>query len=194
MNDNLLKKLRFIEEIEKLKTVYRNNRILNEDRYENSSEHSWHIALMALLFVDDYEIKNIDLLKTVKMLLIHDLVEIYAGDTWLYDDTARDNAQLLEEEAAKKIFGLLPQKECDDFIELWYEFENRETPEAKYAAALDGLQPIINHSLTGKDQLTSIPKEKVIEKKSYIKDISANLWGITKYYIDLCDEKGLYKK
>ena len=194
MNDNLLKKLKFIEEIEKLKTVYRNNRILNEDRYENSSEHSWHIALMALLFVDDYEIKNIDLLKTVKMLLIHDLVEIYAGDTWLYDDTARDNAQLLEEEAAKKIFGLLPQKECDDFIELWYEFENRETPEAKYAAALDGLQPIINHSLTGKDQLTSIPKEKVIEKKSYIKDISANLWGITKYYIDLCDEKGLYKK
>ena len=194
MNDNLLRKLKFIEEIEKLKTVYRNNRILNEDRYENSSEHSWHIALMALLFVDDYEIKNIDLLKTVKMLLIHDLVEIYAGDTWLYDDTARDNAQLLEEEAAKKIFGLLPQKECDDFIELWYEFENRETPEAKYAAALDGLQPIINHSLTGKDQLTSIPKEKVIEKKSYIKDISANLWGITKYYIDLCDEKGLYKK
>ena len=194
MNDNLLRKLKFIEEIEKLKTVYRNNRILNEDRYENSSEHSWHIALMALLFVDDYEIKNIDLLKTVKMLLIHDLVEIYAGDTWLYDDKARDNAQLLEEEAAKKIFGLLPQKECDDFIELWYEFENRETPEAKYAAALDGLQPIINHSLTGKDQLTSIPKEKVIEKKSYIKDISANLWGITKYYIDLCDEKGLYKK
>lgn len=110
MNDNLLRKLKFIEEIEKLKTVYRNNRILNEDRYENSSEHSWHIALMALLFVDDYEIKNINLLKTVKMLLIHDLVEIYAGDTWLYDDTARDNAQLLEEEAAKKIFGLLPQK------------------------------------------------------------------------------------
>jgi len=194
LNDNLLKKLKFIEEIEKLKTVYRNNRILNEDRYENSSEHSWHISLMALLFVDDYEIKNIDLLKTVKMLLIHDLVEIYAGDTWLYDDKARNDAQIIEKEAAKKIFGMLPQKDCKDFIELWYEFENRETPEAKYAAALDGLQPIINHSLTGKDQLTSIPKEKIIEKKSYIQEISENLWGITKYYIDLCDEKGLYKK
>ena len=119
----------FISEIEKLKIIYRQNGILDRSRQENSAEHSWHIAIMAMI-LKEYSKTDINIYKVIKMLLIHDLVEIYVGDTFLYNAMEREDIKIKEKEAAIKIFGILPEDQKDDYISTWNEFERRETYEA----------------------------------------------------------------
>ena len=139
----------FLVEIDKLKKVLRQTWLLDQSRYENDAEHSWHIAMAAMLFLEYADDPQVDLLRVIKMLLVHDLVEIDAGDTYAYDEKACLDQPEREQKAAERIFGLLPPDQSAEFRGLWEEFEARQTPEARYAAALDRFQPLLHNYRTG---------------------------------------------
>lgn len=140
--DRLQRQFRFIEEIDKEKEIFRQTYLADASRKENDAEHAWHMAIMALL-LGEYSNSEIDLLKTISMLLIHDIVEIDAGDTYAYDEAAKQTQADREERAAERIFGLLPDDQAEKLLSLWREFEARETPEAKFARVLDNIQPMM---------------------------------------------------
>lgn len=147
MPDRLTRQLAFLAEIDRLKHILRQTWLLDSSRRENDAEHSWHIAVMALLLAEHAE-APVDLAKVIKMLLIHDVVEIDAGDTFIYDDAGHADKEEREQSAAKRIFGLLPPDQAAELRALWDEFEARETPDARYAAAIDRLQPLMHNYLT----------------------------------------------
>lgn len=194
MNERLTQQLAFLAEIEKLKIVYRRNRTIDRARFENSAEHSWHVALMALILAEHADGSELDLFKVVKMLLIHDLVEIYAGDTWLYDIAATNTQAAREQTSASTLYALLPATQASEFTALWAEFTARTTPEAKFAAAIDALQPLLNHQLTG-DPADDGPQPQVaavLDRKQHIGESAASLWELAKGVIDQCAQRGLY--
>ena len=145
----LEQRLRFLLEADKLKQVLRRNVILGKHRRENSAEHSWHLTLMALVLVDHAAVRNLDLLRVLKMLVVHDLVEIDAGDTFAYDEAAKRDQQEREERAAERIFALLPAGQAAEMRDLWDEFEASQSPEAQFALALDRLQPMLLNYFNG---------------------------------------------
>ena len=131
------------------------------------------------------------MLKVTKLLLIHDLVEIDAGDTWLYEENhdLKSNAEI---SAANRLFSLLPEYQKNEYINLWREFESRATEEAKFASVIDGIQPLLNHLITGDARDGVIPVEEVRRKKKYIKDFAPKLWHWVEELIDDSENKGLY--
>ena len=141
--DRLNQQMEFIIEIDKMKQILRKSRIVGGLRYENDAEHTWHLAVMAVVFREYAAGGSVDLHKVIKMLLIHDLVEIDAGDTFAYDDVGYLDKAEREGQAAKRIFGLLPEDAGRELSALWHEFETRDTAEARYANALDRLQPML---------------------------------------------------
>lgn len=145
--DRLTRQLAFILEIDRLKCVIRRTLLTDRSRRENSAEHSWHLAVMALVLAE-HAPEPVDVLRVVKMLLIHDIVEVDAGDVFLYDEAARAGKEERERAAAHRIFGLLPDGQGDELVDLWEEFEARETPEARFAYALDRLQPLMHNYAT----------------------------------------------
>jgi len=147
----LERQIGFILEIDKLKRVFRRTWLLDKSRLENDAEHSWHLAVMAVLLLEYAEEPGLDLLRVLKMVLVHDLVEIDAGDTYAYDAQGALDQQQREQAAAERIFNLLPPDQAEEIRGIWDEFEARETPEARYAAALDRLQPLLhNYHTQGK--------------------------------------------
>ena len=142
MMERFKKQVDFLLEIDKVKNILRMTSIADGSRRENDAEHSWSLAIMAFLFAE-YVDENIDLLKVIKMVLIHDLVEIYAGDTFCFDEAGMQDKEAREQASADKIFGLLETDQGQELRVLWEEFEACETPEAEYAAMLDRLQPLI---------------------------------------------------
>lgn len=142
MTDRFKKQLDFFLEIDKVKNILRMTSIADGSRRENDAEHSWSLAIMAFLFAE-YMDENIDLLKVIKMVLIHDLVEIYAGDTFCFDEAGMQDKEAREQASADKIFGLLETDQGQELRVLWEEFEACETPESEYVAMLDRLQPLI---------------------------------------------------
>lgn len=182
----------FVKEIEKLKTVTRFNRTL-DGRFENSAEHSWQVALVANLF-QDYFPEKLDMEKVTLMLLLHDLGEIYAGDTWVYDTTGKAVSHDKEYLSLQKSLAILPSVQGEKFTELWLEFEKGNSPEARYARIIDALVPLINHLVVSEegynpDKLTA---ERVLSKKAFIKEDSEILWQLAKELIEKSVEKGLY--
>lgn len=148
-NKNRLDKLmRFILEIDKGKQVMRQTYLSDGSRKENDAEHSWHLALMAIL-LSEYANEPVDSLKVMKMVLIHDLVEIDAGDTYAYDKKGNETKGERELQAADRIFGLLPGDMSSEFRTLWEEFESGETMEAKFALTLDKIQPVLLNDASG---------------------------------------------
>ncbi|HAA25381.1 MAG TPA: phosphohydrolase [Ruminiclostridium sp.] len=192
--DRLKKQISFIIEIDKLKTVYRQSLISDKSRYENDAEHSWHLALMAML-LNEHTNEKVDLLKVIKMVLIHDLVEIDAGDTYCYDEKAKIDKREREEKCANRIFSLLPDDQRDEMFELWEEFEKMETAEAKFAAALDRLQPVmLNYTADGLSwKKHGISVAQVIERNRLMKDGSDKLWDYAKQIIEDAVKKGYLK-
>ena len=147
--DRIAQQLSFVREIDKMKTELRKNIIIDQSRRENDAEHSWHIAVMAMLFREyTEEPDKIDLPQVIKMLLVHDIVEIYAGDTFCYDEAANKTKAAREQASADKIFALLPADQALELRKLWEEFEALETPEAYYAKSMDVLQPVFLHYST----------------------------------------------
>lgn len=178
--DRLTQQLAFIREIDKLKYIQRKTRLFNSQRHENDAEHSWHLAMMAMVLAE-HATTEVDLFKVMKMLLIHDIVEIDAGDTFLYDTTQSHVNTEVELEAAKRIFGLLPEEQMRDFIALWEEFEAGETPEARFAKALDRLEPIMQNvsNQGGTWAEFDVTLSRVLEKVQGIRKGSDSLWAYT---------------
>ena len=186
---SLHRQISFLREIEKLKVIARNNKTL-DSRFENSAEHSWHVAIMALLLEEHAE-NSLDMLRVTKLLLIHDIVEIDVGDISIYDPDQDSKAQE-EREAAHRIFSILPDTQNEEYLSLWIEFEERSTEEAKFASVVDGIQPLLNHLLTGDPQDGVIPVEHVRSKKEYIARYAPKLWNLVEELIEESKIKGLY--
>jgi len=180
MSDNtrLQRQIEFIVEIDKLKQVMRQTIITDKSRQENSAEHSWHTAFMAIILLEYAENPQIDVLRVVKMLLIHDLVEIDAGDTFCYDRHAREDQHERELQAATRIFNMLPKDQARQLQSLWEEFERGRTLNARFANALDRLQPLINNYYThGKAwQKHEVKKHQVVDRNCMIEDGAPKLW------------------
>jgi len=177
VNSRLNTQMKFLVEIDKLKSVLRQSYLINGKQRENSAEHSWHVAMMALV-LSEYADNEINLVHVVKILLVHDIVEIDAGDTYCYDDTGLLSQMEREKKAADRIFGLLPEDQAHEMFALWEEYEAHVTPEAKFAAALDRLMPLLHNYYTeGKSwQEHGITREQVINRNACISEGSEALW------------------
>lgn len=145
--DRLSRQLAFSLELDKLKTILRQTLLADSSRQENDAEHSWHVAMMAVLLAE-HAPDGADPLRASRMLLFHDVVEIDAGDTFIHDDKGNQDKAEREEKAAARLYGMLPEDQAAEFIALWREYEERATPTAKFADALDRLQPIMNNFAT----------------------------------------------
>ena len=192
MLERLKQQLAFTNELEKLKATHRNNRTLDAYRFENSAEHSWQGALMALVF-REYIPEEVNLEKVMSMLLIHDLGEIYAGDTFIFDDVGKRDSYHRELESLKISLDKLPSDQQDSFLGLWQEFETGISMEAKYARVLDALVPLLNHLEVAQphDNPHGLTKTQVITKKSFIQETSETLWELALEVIDQSVAKGL---
>lgn len=193
--NKLLQQIEFIREIDKLKYIFRKTKLINSDRPENDAEHSWHLAVMAIVLAE-HSNEPVDLAKVMKMVLIHDIVEIDSGDVFAYDTVKSHNNFDEELKAARRIFGILPAEQTEEFINIWREFEEMKTPESKFARALDRLEPLLQNSSNngGTWREFDVKYDKVIEKKQVIKDGSEELWKFAKQLIDESVEKGILKK
>lgn len=185
----------FILEIDKLKHVFRKNRLIRSDRYENDAEHTWHLAMMAVVLYEYANEPNLDLLTVLKMLLIHDLVEIDAGDTFAYDEKGSEGKYEREQAAAKRLFGMLPEDQRDAFMQLWEQFEAGETMEAKFAGAVDRLQPMLfNYENEGQSwNEHGITSERVLARNRTIGQGSAELWRYAEGMIAKAVQEGFLK-
>ena len=179
--------LAFIMEMDRLKAVVRRNRTPSADRYENTAEHSWHIALMGLILVEQSP-QDVDVLTVVTMLMLHDIVEIDAGDTFAYDEGGHDDKEEREREAADRLFGLLPDDQRDKLRAIWDEFEAGETGEALLARALDRLQPILLNHRAGRTSSWAehgIRRQQVLDRNDEVRRVSPALWA---HLLHICDE------
>jgi putative hydrolases of HD superfamily len=175
--ERLRRQLEFILEIDRLKSVLRQSYLIDNDRHENSAEHSWHLAVAAMVLAEHAK-ERIDVSKVIRLVLVHDLVEIDAGDTFIYDDAGNVGKAEREQKAANRLFGVLPQEQGQTFMALWREFEDRQTPDAKFAFALDRLMPILHNVFTqGRSwKEHGIRQEQALAKNRPIEDGSPVLW------------------
>ena len=189
---NLKNSVDFIKEIEKLKSVTRFNRTL-DGRFENSAEHSWQGAIAAIV-LQDYYPEKLKMEKVISMLLIHDLGEIYAGDTWVFDDEKKVHSHDRELESIEKTMSILPEEKYLNMKNLWLEFEKGQSAEARYARVIDALVPLINHLEVSELNYNpdNISADMVLEKKKFIKSESEELWKLTEDLIQESVERGLY--
>lgn len=177
----LRKQFDFIEEIDKEKLIGRQTYISDGIRKENDAEHAWHMAIMTVL-LSEYANETIDVLKTMTMLLIHDIVEIDAGDTYAYDEEGKKTQRKREEAAAERIFGLLPDDQKEKFMSIWEEFEEGVTPEAKFAHTMDHIQPLmLNAKTDGKSWVEhGVALSSILRRNENTKEGSKELWEYAK--------------
>ncbi|MFG6325907.1 MAG: HD domain-containing protein [Lachnospiraceae bacterium] len=177
----LRKQFDFIEEIDKEKLIGRQTYISDGIRKENDAEHAWHMAIMTVL-LSEYANETIDALKTMTMLLIHDIVEIDAGDTYAYDEEGKKTQRKREEAAAERIFGLLPDDQKEKFMSIWEEFEEGVTPEAKFAHTMDHIQPLmLNAKTDGKSWVEhGVALSSILRRNENTKEGSKELWEYAK--------------
>lgn len=191
VKDRLNKDIQFILELDKMKSILRQTSLIDGSRNENDAEHSWHIAVMAMV-LSEYANKEIDVCKAIKMLLVHDIIEIYAGDTFCYDTEANKSKKERELEAADRIFGILDQDKGRKIRELWEEFEEMKTDEAIFAAAMDRMQPLFSNYYSGGGtwKKYNVKREQVYKRMEPIKYASKQLWEFTVSMIEDAIEKG----
>lgn len=175
----LAQQVRFIVEVDRLKEVFRQTLLSQSRRQENDAEHSWHLCLMVIVLAEHANVPGLDVLRVLKMLLLHDLVEIDAGDTFAYDTGRMADQHEREAVAATRIFGLLPPDQAGEFRALWDEFETKETPEAKFATALDRFQPVLLNCLTEGTawRQHGVTSDRVIARNRHIADGAAEVWA-----------------
>lgn len=180
MDERIKKQLEFSLEIDKVKNIFRQTHLSQHGRNENDAEHSWHMAVMAYL-LKEYSNEEVDIAKVMLMCLIHDIVEIDAGDTYAYDEENKKTQKEREDAAKERIFSILPKEQKEELIALFDEFEAYETPESKFAHAMDNLQPLmLNHSNGGSDwQEHKVSAEQVYKRQSKTKLGSEKLYEVT---------------
>lgn len=194
LRQQLQQRIDFILEIDKLKQIMRRTTLLDRSRPENDAEHSWHLALMALVLAP-YADEPVDLARVLTLVLVHDLVEIDAGDTFLYDDEAHKDKAIREQRAAERIFGLLPDPEGSALRAAWEEFEARATPEARFANTLDRLQPVLHNYHTGGGtwHTPGVTYDKVLARTAGIGAGSTALWDYTQSLLQAAVGQGLLR-
>ena len=190
-NLRLDQQLLFSAEIDKMTSIVRRTMLIDKSRRENDAEHSWHIATMALIF-SEYAIEKPDVSRAVEMCLVHDLIEIYAGDTFAYDEKANESKAQREKEAADKLFTQLPEEQGNRLRKLWEEFDKAQTTDAKYASCMDSLQPLLHNTLTGgytwKENHT---KRSAVEKRmAIIRDFMPELYRWIEKNLDRAVSEG----
>ena len=188
--DRLNQQLKFIQEIDKLKGILRKTLLMDSSRQENTAEHSWHLVVMAVL-LHEHAKEKIDILKVLKMLAVHDIVEVDAGDTFAYDEKATKDKKQREAAAAKRIFNILPPDQAKEIHDLWDEFEERKTPEARFANAIDRLQPVMHnyHTKGVSWRENNVSKDRIIKRNKSIEDGSPILWKHAEELIKKAVEK-----
>ena len=191
LDPDLVARLRFVLEADALKTVLRRNSLTDGSRRENTGEHSWYLALMALVLAP-YSREPVDISRVVEMLLVHDIVEIDAGDTFVYDTEAREHKEALEQRAADRLFEMVPGDDGSRLRARWDEFEAATTPEARFAHSLDRLAPLLlNHANRGELWAEyGITADRVVAMNSYIADGSPDLWTAARALLDDAIAKG----
>lgn len=191
----LASQIEFILELDRLKEILRQSTLLSGNRRENSAEHSWHTTMLAWLLVEHAE-EAIDAGRVMRMLLIHDVVEIDAGDTFLYDTEGAKTKAAREEKAADRLFNLLPGDQAEELRAIWDEFEAGETPDARYAGAADRLMPLLHNLHNGGLgwRKHGIRAGQVLERNSKIAKASAGLWEYAQRLIATAVERGDLKR
>jgi putative hydrolases of HD superfamily len=193
----LARQIAFIAECDRLKEIFRQTFNTQSRRAENDAEHSWHLCLSVIVLAEHANVANLDVLRVLKMVIVHDLVEIDAGDTFGYDTAGQVDQHARECVAADRIFGLLPEDQAKNFRALWDEFEAQQTPEAKFALAVDRFQPVLLNCLTegGGWKKHGVTQDRVVERNRRIADGSAALWQrIERMIQDVADAGHLAKK
>ncbi len=190
--ERLRRQIAFITEADKLKEIFRQTLVTQSRRSENSAEHSWHFALMIIVLAEHSNHQPLDVLRVLKMVLIHDLVEIDAGDTFAYDTKNMADQHEREVRAATRIFGLLPPDQTADFRALWDEFEAQATPEARFAAACDRFHPMLLNCLTDGHawQKHGVTQDRVLARNAHVAQGSETLWEYAVRMIDDAVAKG----
>jgi len=193
VKDDFKKRIDFLLEIDKIKQIFRRTKLFDQSRVENDAEHSWHLAMMAITFAD-YANENVDLLRVIKMVLIHDIVEIDAGDYIVYTNKGNEKKQK-EVEGANRIFNILPKELAAELLELWFEFEKNETADANFANAIDRLEPIMqNYYSKGEAWIKhNIKADQIRKVNKKIEKGSKKLWEYTLSLVDETVEKGYIK-
>jgi putative hydrolase of HD superfamily len=192
-NARLASQISFLVEIDKLKKVLRKTFLMDRSRLENTAEHSWHVSVMAIVLQEHANDLQLDLNRVIRLLLLHDLVEIDAGDTFAYDTQGYLDKEERENAAAKRLFGLLPDDQRDTWMELWREFEDGETYEAKYAGAIDRLQPVIHNYYTGgvSWRENGIVRSQVLKRLAPVQLVSETLWNFTLDILQRAIDQGI---
>jgi putative hydrolases of HD superfamily len=175
--DELESCFEFILELEKLKAVQRKTKPLGLERYENSAEHSWQVSLLALVLAK-FANETVDIARVMKMLLLHDIGEIDADDVFFFDSAGRNEVKEKEAAGVKRLLAILPTEKANEFWELWNEFENGDSSEARYAKAIDRVMPMLQNLYNNKQSWTEngIMKEQILSKTAYIADGSEIVW------------------
>ena len=193
-NERLEQQMNFALEIDKAKNIFRQTHLSDKGRKENDAEHSWHISVMAMV-LSEYANEDVDICKVIKMLLVHDLVEIYAGDTFCYDVVGNSDKKERELKAADKIFGMLSEEKGIEMRQLWEEFEEMKTKEAFFAASMDRLEPIFSNYFSGGGTWVkyNISKAEVHKRIAPLKESSDELWEFAINLIDDAVARGYIK-
>ncbi|AFM01001.1 MULTISPECIES: HD domain-containing protein [Desulfitobacterium] len=195
ISERMEKQIDFIVAIDALKDITRQSITISSRRYENDAEHSWHLAVMAMILSEYAEDQTIDIAKVISMVLIHDLVEIYAGDTYCYDEKGYEDKAEREQEAADRLFNMLPEDQAQKMMSLWEEFEEMETKEAAFAATLDRFQPLLlNYNTEGQTwQRPGVTSEKVLKRTEIAKEKVPQLYEYIERLIQRSIERGMLK-
>lgn len=193
-SNKIKNQIAFIIEIDEMKRILRMNLHADGSRRENDAEHSWHLAVMAML-LEEYCADKVDIGRVIKIALVHDLVEVYAGDTFAYDSKGYEDKEEREKQSADKLFGMLEPEQGAYFRALWDEFEAKETPEARYANAVDRLQPLLLNYLTDGHtwKLGDVHAPQILKRMDIIRTATPELWHIVEGIIETSIEKGILK-
>jgi putative hydrolase of HD superfamily len=191
----LQQQMEFLIEMDKLKSIYRQTHLMDKSRNENDAEHSWHLAIMAL-FLSEHAREDIDVCRVIKMVLIHDIVEIDAGDTFAYDSAGSETKRAREVAAAERIFPLLPSEQAMELWELWEEFETGETPEAQFANSLDRMAGALNNLQTGGMgwRRHGVSVDRVLARNAVIEKGSPVLWEYLEARIEEAAAQGVFSQ
>jgi putative hydrolase of HD superfamily len=182
--DRLQQQIQFLVEIDRLKQVFRQSSLMDGSRLENDAEHSWHFAMMALILAEHAK-ETIDLNRVLRMALIHDIVEIDAGDSFVYDDAAMATKTMRELAAAERIFNILPDEQAREIRALWDEFEEQETPEARFAGAIDRLCGLLSNYQSGGGgwKRHNVSASRIRQRNSHIAEGAPALWDLAQEFI-----------
>ncbi len=193
-DEKLQKQIKFAIVIDEMKNIFRRNLIIDGSRRENDAEHSWNLAMLAMLF-EEYSTEKVNLEKVLKIALVHDLIEVYAGDTFAYDVKGNEDKLQREIESANKLFGILDPVQGAEIRALWDEFEAKETPESKYANAIDRIQPLINNYMTNGHTWKEgdVHAPQILKRMDIIRTTTPALWPIVEGIISTSIESGILK-